>query len=42
MLSMEPGRQVVEDEHRVAALEQRFGQVRSDEAGSAGYERTHA
>ena len=28
--------------HLVAVLEQRFGQMRSDEAGSAGYERTHA
>ena len=36
------GRQVVDDDDLVAVLEQGFGQMRSDEAGSAGYERTHA
>ena len=36
-----PGRQVVEDEHLVAAVEQRVGQVRSDEAGAAGEQCFH-
>ena len=41
MLSIEPGRQVVEDEDLVAALEQRLGQVRPDEPGAAGNQHTH-
>ncbi len=35
------GRQVVEDEDLVAALEQRLGQVGADEAGAAGDQNTH-
>ena len=34
--------EVVDDRHLVAALEQRVDEVRSDEAGSAGDEGTHA
>ena len=36
------GRQVVEHVDLVAALEQRLGQVRADEAGAAGDQHTHA
>ena len=35
------GRQVVEDEDLVAALEERLAQVRPDESGSAGNQHTH-
>src|SRR5690606_28046756 len=36
-----PGGEVVEDRHLVAAGDERVDEVRSDEAGSAGYECTH-
>ena len=36
-----PGREVVEDEDLVPELEQPFGEVRPDEAGAAGNERSH-
>ena len=35
------GRQVVEDEHLVAAIEQRLGEMRADEPGAAGDQRAH-
>ena len=35
------GREVVDDGHLVAAVEQGVDEVRADEAGSAGHERTH-
>ena len=41
MLSMRAGRQVVEDEDLVAALEQRLGEVRADEAGAASDQNSH-
>src|SRR5579885_1678439 len=36
------GRQVVEDQHVVSAREQSLRQMRTDEAGAAGDQRTHA
>ena len=41
MLSIAAGREVVEDEHLVAALEQRLGQVRADEPRPAGDQNAH-
>src|SRR6185503_2287379 len=36
------GREVVEDAHLVAVVEEPFGEMRADEAGTAGDERLHA
>ena len=36
-----PGREVVEHAHVVAALQERFGEVRADEAGAAGDQCPH-
>jgi hypothetical protein len=36
-----PGREVVEEDHRVAPREQRVGEVGADEPGSAGDEGAH-
>ena len=36
MLAVVAGQQVVDADDRVAAIEQRLGQMRSDEAGGAG------
>ena len=36
MFAVSPGQQVVDADDRVAAIEQRFGEMRADEAGGAG------
>ena len=42
MLSIEPVDRLSSDEDRWPLLEQRFGEVRSDETGAAGNQRSHA
>ena len=36
------GREIIQDQHLAALIEQRFRQMRPDEPGAAGYQRTHA
>ena len=36
-----PGREVVDDEHLVASLDEGVGHVRADEPGSAGHDDSH-
>ena len=42
MLSIDPVDRLSRTQHLVAAVEQRFGEMRSDEAGAAGDQRSHA